>query len=374
MSGGTPRALDGLRILDLSESASGAWCTRMLADFGADVLLVEGPQGHPLRTEAPLDDEGRSIPAQVFLANKQSLQLDVTNSAGRDAVRALAEKCDVVVSSRTPAELADIGLRYEDFKSPALVMAHITHHGMSGPLAEVRANELTVAARSGWASINGDKANSPLRPWGHQVAFCTGTAAYSAILAALHARDRDGQGQEIDVSELDVMVSTFAPALLRAMYLGASLGRREAADMTAGPVPVADGYFALTLSRAHFWRDAMNLLGLEDLAEDPRWETSWYRQANKAEYVGRVEAAMAKWTKAELFDELAARRVVAGPVLTMEELHQNEHLRERGFWTTLTDEDGSEEFPGPAFHMSATPWELRTPMPAPGEHDGGWTP
>jgi crotonobetainyl-CoA:carnitine CoA-transferase CaiB-like acyl-CoA transferase len=105
----------------------------------------------------------------------------------------------------------------------------------------------------------------------------------------------------------------------------------------------------------------MNVLGLHDLAQDPRWETSWYRQAHKDEYSGRVGEAMRGWKKADLFEELAARRVVAGPVLTMEELRSNLHLAERQFWT---EADG-QDFPGAPFRMSATPWRLRACAPEP---------
>ena len=167
-----------------------------------------------------------------------------------------------------------------------------------------------------------------------------GVAGYSGILAALHWREgHPGEGQEVDVAELDAMVSTFAPALLRGQYTGVAQERRKDADMTAGPVPVADGYFALTISRAHFWRDSMNLLGLHDLAEDERWGSGEFRAKHKDEYVRRVEAAMSSWTKMELFEELASHRVVAGPVLSMEELIANPHLRAREFWVTPEGSD-----------------------------------
>lgn len=152
------------------------------------------------------------------------------------------------------------------------------------------------------------------------------------------------------------MVAALAPALLRAQYAGEVTRRAADTDITTGPVPVADGHFALTISRAHFWRDAMNLLGLPDLASDPRWETAWYRQAHKAEYVERVQEKMATWTKQALFDELAARRVVAGPVFEFHELVRNEHLLARAFWGDGDAEPGSVSHAGAPFKMSATPW------------------
>ena len=342
----------------------------MLADFGADVLMVEPPSGHPLRHEPPFDDIGVSVAASWFLANKRSLALDIEEPDDRSHVVSLAAKADVVISSYRPSELKARGLSYAELGAGKLILCHITPFGMSGLRCEQPANELTVAALSGWASLNGEAARYPIKPSGHQVALCAGTAAYSAIVAGLIHRDGPaGSGQEIDIAELEVMVSAASPAILRGQYLGTPVPRRQAVDINSGPVPVADGYFSLTISRAHFWRDAMNILGLHDLAEDPQWEESWYRAAHKDEYTDRVSAAMATWTRADLFDELAARRVVAGPVLTMDELRSNAHLADRDFWVDL----GDDTYPGPPFRMSATPWALSRPAPGVGSSTTGWT-
>lgn len=363
------QSLAGIRVLDLSTSASGAWCSRLLADFGADVVMLEGPEGHPLRHEPPFDADGNGIAAGLFLANKRSIQLDLRSTAGKATMLGLAQGADVVVSGFRPSGLSALGLHYSAFENQRLVLCHVTPFGMTGSRAEDAANELSVAALSGWASLNGDAGRTPLKPSGHQVAFCTGTAAYGAIVGALIHRDANaGLGQEIDVAELDVMVSASSPAILRGQYLGVPASRRQAVDITTGPVPIRDGHFALTISRAHFWRDAMNVLGLHDLAEDPRWETSWYRNAHKDEYTARVGEAMSSWTKAELFEELALRRVVAGPVLTMEELRNSEHLADRGFWATL----GEDAYPGPPFQMSETPAKLRAPAPIAGASEAAW--
>ena len=363
------RALQGTRVIDLSDSAAGAWCSRLFADLGADVVMVEAPGGHPLRHLGPFDTTGRSIPAAYFLANRRSVRLDLERAADAAIALELGRQADVVVSNFGPARLARLGLRYADFDSPSLVMVHVTPWGMTGELADAPGNDLAVAARSGWASINGDADREPLKPSGWQSSHCAGVAAFTAAVAALRARDALGAGgQEVDIAAVEVMAAAFAPAVLRAQYTGHAQGRRKEPDLLAGPVPVADGHFALTISRAHFWRDAMNLLGLHDLADDSRWDAGWYRQAHKDEYVGRVQAAMRAWPKWRLFDELAMRRVVAGPVVTMEELVNSEHLAARGGWRRPADDPGAPLQPGPAFRMSATPATLDRRAPRPGEH------
>lgn len=364
-----PGALDGTRVLDISTTTAGAWCSKMLAALGADVVLAEPPAGHALRAIAPFGPDGASIPAAYWLADKRSVTLDLDTVEGQATARRLAARVDIVVSSYRPSELAARRLRYADIGAPALVMGHVTPHGMDGPLAEVPGNDLTGAARSGWASINGNVDREPLKPAAWGGSMCSGVAAAGAIVAALFHRDRHpGEGQEVDVAEVEVLTGMFAPALARSTYANEVHKRRDASDTLGGPVPVKDGHFALTLSRAHFWRDAMNLLGLPDLAEDPRWGASFYRQQHRDEYAGRVTEAMAQWDKAELFEELAVRRVVAGPVLTMAELAANGHLRERGFWMRPEDDPLAPEMPGTPFKASETPLALRRGAPKPGAH------
>jgi crotonobetainyl-CoA:carnitine CoA-transferase CaiB-like acyl-CoA transferase len=364
-----PAALEGIRVIDISTSPAGAWCSRLLAGFGADVIAVEPREGHPLRRLGPFDADGTSIPAAYLLADKRAVALDASERRARRHLVELIRRSDMVVSSHGPARLEALGLTYEALGRPALIMVHVTPHGMTGSLADAPGNDLTAAARSGWASINGLASREPLKPSGWQASYCAGTVAYLGAVAALWHRDHHpGEGQEVDVSEADVLTSAFAPALLRAGYTGAPLGRRHDVDITAGPVPVADGHFALTISRAHFWRDAMNLLGLHDLADDPRWEAGWYRQQHKEEYVGRVQERMLGWKRMDLFEELGVRRVVAGPVLTMAELRENPHLQARGFWAAPEEAPEAGTYPGAPFKMSATPWRLRRPAPRAGEH------
>ncbi|MCA9830744.1 MAG: CoA transferase [Dehalococcoidia bacterium] len=363
----SPGPLDGLRVVDWSTTAAASMCSRLLADFGAGVTFIAPADGHPLDSLGPRLPGGRSAIATYLFANKSFVTLDPDSDVGREQLLALARSADVVVSDLPPSLLASRGLEYATLASPRLVMAHVTPHGMFGPLAEVRGNDLTTAARSGWASINGLASRPPLKPSGWNSSYCAGASAYAAIVAALISRNRDaGYGQEIDIAATDVMASTFAPGLLRVQYTGQPFLRPSHADMTTGPVPVADGHFALTISRAHFWREAMNLLDLPDLAEDRRWDESWFRQKHKDLYIDRVQERMATWNRMDLFDELAVRRVIAGPVLTVEELTSNEHLHGRGFWVQHPGEP-SRIFPGAPYRMSRTPWSLRNVQPEPTE-------
>lgn len=359
----TSAALDDLRVLDLSTSVAAAWCGRLLADFGADVVAVE-ERANPLRGLAPFDDEGRSILGRYVQANKRSLAIGWAEDEAADVVTRLLEAADIVVLCEAPERLVERGVARGSVEREDLLRVVITPHGLSGPLAGAPGNDLTHWARSGWASINGLADGPPLQGAGPIASIMSGIAAYGAVLAALHQRERGGTGDTVDVAELDAVAVTNGPSMLRSLLAGTPQARPARVTFQTGPVPVKDGHFALTLSRAHFWRDAMNELGLPDLAQDE--EAFRNRRESATRIAPRVEAKLRERTRSDLFERLGELRVVAGPVLDMGELAENEHLRGRDFFATA--DDGETEFPGAPFKMGATPWQLRRDSPALGEH------
>ena len=333
-----------LRILDLSTDFAGAWCARLLADAGAAVTVREP---HPLRTVAPFDDDGLSIPARVALAHRESVEL-ANDEAGWHGLFAGA---DVIVDSAQAG--SDDRAWIDELASDSAVQVTITPHGLTGARAHWPGNELSADALSGWASVNGLSDREPLKSSGYQPAYQAGTLAFGAVLCALLNRQAGGGGQRIDVAMDEVLAMSFAPGVLRSLYNGEAWPRRDTVDFTAGPVPVKDGHFALTLTRPHFWAGAMRLLGLDDLADDPRLQTNHARAdaANKKLFVERVESAMKEWTKDDLFAGLSKIPVVAGPAYTMDELAKNPQFAAREFFE---DVDGVA-FPGAPFKMSRTP-------------------
>jgi CoA:oxalate CoA-transferase len=406
------RVLDDLRVLDLSGQVAGPFCARLLGDFGADVIKVEPPGGEAGRSLPPLLSEERgamsderdtdsSFPLSAFFlylnANKRGITLDLEAEAGSAVLRRLIARADVVVESFPPGLLERIGLGFETMERlrPGIILTSVTPFGQTGPWRDLPADDLIVAACSGWMSINGSPDREPLKPSGYQASFQAGLAAFNATLAAVVHRDRirgtgaeprsegserrrrgephgfpnsEQTGQQVDVSLLEPSVASFAPALLRAQYQGEAPGRQHG-DFQRGPVPAADGYFSLTLSRAHFWRDAMTELGLPDLAADPRWGESSYRQEHHSEVAGLVGSRIAARGKRELFDALGALRVVGGMVLDTAELFDDPHVQARGFFVEQDHpQAGRLRYPGAPFRMSATPWSMERPAPALGQH------
>ncbi len=366
-----PAALSDIRVIDLSTDVAGPFCARLLADFGADVIKVEPPAGEPGRSLPPRKEGAAGPEASIFFAylnsNKRGMTLDIESKAGQSLLRALVRGADVVVEGFRPGYLDSLGLGYDRLESarPGLVMTSITPFGQTGPWSEREGNDLTIYALSGWASINGLPDMPPLKGSGCQASYVGALAGFLGTLSALVYRDRHGVGQQVDVSVLEALTELFGPRLLQAQHAGQE-PIREKADFMKGPVEAKDGYFSLTLSRAHFWRDAMNELGLPELAEG---ELFWDRARHRAELSTLIEPKIRERGMHELFDKLSTLRVVSGMVLTTEDLYSDPHIRDRGFFSEIEQPAlGSVEMPGAPFKMTETPWELRRPAPRLGEH------
>jgi crotonobetainyl-CoA:carnitine CoA-transferase CaiB-like acyl-CoA transferase len=338
---GGAATLAGLRVLDVGDRPSTAWCGRLLADLGADVIGAEPAEGHPLRRDPPA--------AAYLLANRR--RADLPSALG------LAAAAEVILTSESSPETGVAALRE---RSGTALIACITAYGRGSAPAGQRGNDLTAYATSGWASMNGLAGRAPLKGPGYNASFQAGTFAWAAVTAALLG---EPGGEVLDIAERDVLCSTLSPAFLRQQYTGLPERRRQLADITAGPVPVADGYFALTMSRPHFWQSAMRILGLDDLAEVPELQTAASRAERKEQWAQRVQQAMLGWKREDLFDALAARRVIAGPVLDLADLEQNPQLVAREFFRAPDDAAGGTRLPGPPVRYGRTRWRLARPAP-----------
>jgi crotonobetainyl-CoA:carnitine CoA-transferase CaiB-like acyl-CoA transferase len=358
-------ALDGVRVLDLSTRVAGAWCSRLLADFGADVVMVEPPGGNPVRALAPFDADGGGIVGAYVLANRRSVTLDLASEQGRAALADLAAGCDVVVDSAVPGADFDALEQRRD----GAILVSVTPHGLTGARAAHEGNDLTAHALSGWASVNGLADREPLKGSGFMASYVAGTAAYGATVTALLHRELHGRGQHIDVSETEALLEIFSAAFLRGQYFGEPFPRREKIDMTGSfPVPVRDGYLSLTVGRGDRARDAMIALGLHELADNEKLMAGPFRLANDPEIAAQIEAKALEWDRMELFEALSVLRVIAGPVLSVGELSTNEQLVDRGYFVRPPDAPDGPRYPGAPVKLGATPWSMRRSQPAPGEH------
>lgn len=368
--------LDGIRVLDFSRDVAANFCTKLMASFGAQVTKVEQLRGDPIRCLGPLvaDDEGQQqSPFFLYLnSGKRGIALDTDHEEAATLLQRLAAGSDVIVKSALGAPEAAGCLATEALTAaaPRAIIVDVSAYGQDGPWAGRPSNDLIAYAQSGWASVNGEPGRPPLKGSGYQASFQGGIAAFLATMGELLRRQGSGDAQSsaIDVSVLDALIVTFAPALLQVQFNGRDSGRRPAAFPTA-PVRASDGYFVLTTSRAHFWRDAMNELGLPDLAVDERFDDPSGRQELYAEVAPIVEERIGRRKRDELFHALGTLRVSGGMVLEVDELFDDPQLCAREFFEPLESPGlGTLRYPGAPFKLPASPWETPFAAPALGQH------
>lgn len=352
--------LSGVRVIDTTHSAAGAFASRLMADFGADVVMVEATERESERT-----------PFFSYLAlGKRSVALNAASAGGRAAFERLLGTADVILRDGSCCGGHFDRYSTDQLRSiaPRAVITTVSATGDPGDTTDCDAEELLLSARSGWAWVNQVSGKSPLKPAGHQAAHQGGLSAFTATIAELFAREDDGAGGDVDVAMLEVLVATLSPALLQLQYNGENRNSGRV-GFPYGPVRAKDGHFVLTTSRAHFWRDAMNALGLPELAEDARFGDPTGRAGLYEEVAPLVAERIGEHEKRELFNTLGVLRVSSGMVLDVEELTQDPHLQERNFFVE-TDIDGerSAQVPGPPFRSQESGWAIRGRAPRRGEH------
>jgi crotonobetainyl-CoA:carnitine CoA-transferase CaiB-like acyl-CoA transferase len=369
----TERALEGIRVLDLSEWVAGPYCGRLLAGFGADVLKVERPgAGDCARRAGPFPSDVPNPEASgLFLylnTGKRGITLDWSSPTGRELLRRLAAEADVVIESAGPEAMAALGFddagRERDFSS--LILASVSDFGWTGPYAGYRGTEAVVLALSGLMSVTGNPEREPLKNGGYLASYGCGQYAFTATLAALFG----DTGEHIETSVLDnaITITEVYPQMTAAT---GELRRRM--GNLAGPgwglYPCADGWVSVAIE---FRRDLARVaaaLGIPEL-DDPKFDDyAW----GYTQHADEMEALLLGWllprTRREIYDVAQANHLAWGYVAFPEEMLADEQLQAREFFDAIEHPvAGRLPYPGPPFRMSETPWST-TRAPLLGEHN-----
>ncbi len=342
MSG--PKPLDGVKVLDLSRVLAGPWCGQILADYGADVIKVERPQvGDDTRAWGPpWWGEGRDRQAAYYLAanrGKRSVALDLATAEGADMVRRLAAHADIVIENYKVGQLARFGLDYPRLSAlnPRLVYCSITGFGQDGPYAQAAGYDFAIQATGGLMSITGEKDGTPgSQPQKVGVAVAdlfTGVYACSAILAALHERDRTGKGRWIDAALLDTQVAMLANQASNYLVGRKTPKRMGNAHMNVVPYQVfatQDGYIVLAVGNDGQFARFCALCGQPDLANDPRFVTNEERLHHRDELIDILTPWMRGRTTAEWTALLEPNAVPCAPILEIPDVFRHPQVVARG--------------------------------------------
>ena len=370
-----PGALDGIVVLDLTNFLSGPYCTMLLGDMGADVIKVERPDGGDDARRMPPFVEGRGQPFAVWNRNKRSVTADLKNAEDVAFVRALAQRADILVENFRPGTLAKLGLGYPELRAenPRLIWCSISGFGQTGPWAGHGGLDMMAQGMSGLMAGNGPPDGEPYRL---PIAITDVTAGmYSAIaiLGALQARQRTGEGQQIDQSLLEAGLSLGVYEAAHVFTHGTRPERLGQLHRGSAPYRVfrtADGWITLGASKEKFFQALCGIIGRPDLRTDPRFESNAKRVANNAELIPLIQAALATQPSAHWLAQLAAAGIPSEPVLAYDEALAHPQASARGMVTEFADPArGAVKHLAPPVRLAGTPAAIRRRAPDLGEHN-----
>jgi crotonobetainyl-CoA:carnitine CoA-transferase CaiB-like acyl-CoA transferase len=356
-------ALQGIRVLDFSAMVAGPYCTRLMADLGAEVIKVEPPEGDYMRSRAPLR-AGRSIYFGVINAGKQSIALDLKRAEGVALARELAAASDVVVENFRPGVMKRLGFGYETLAAtnPGLVYCSISGYGQTGRHANLPAYAPIVQAASGFdaAAMAYQRADRPLNSAIFIADYLTGVHAFGASCAALVRRQKTGRGEAIDCALMDAMLGMLAYEVAEAQEPVA----------VARPLYQAtrakDGFLMLApISQGNF-EDMVHVVGRDELKTDPRYATPAARTANWDALMAELDRWAADRSVRECEAAMAAGGVPCARYQTVADVMDSPYAAERDLFASVQDGGHQIRAANPPFKMAGA--RSGAKVPALGEH------
>ena len=372
--------LSGLRVLEIGSMLSAPYCSKLLADAGADVIKLEPPAvGDAARRYGPWPDD---IPhperSGLFLylnANKQGITANLETPTGRSILRRLAADSDVVVHNVPPSDMDRVGLDYDALvvDNPNLVMASISPYGLSGPWRDYRAYDINLAAAGGINEGLGEPDREPLTFGTPEVGYFAGMAAASSIVMALLGRQQHG-GQHIDIAEAETMAGLYnGPEALMAVYQW-RVTRRTGHHALDFPYPncilrCKDGHIFVGSPEGRQWGRLLEIMGTPEWSQEPRLRN---RTTMNNLYADEVDAYLEEWladyTKAELLEIALEHRIPLAPVRTYEEVRNDPSLADLFVEMDRAD-TGPVAYPGPPYRLADAAVAPPTPAPTLGQHN-----
>jgi crotonobetainyl-CoA:carnitine CoA-transferase CaiB-like acyl-CoA transferase len=372
--------LEGIKVTDVTQFISGARCTQILADMGAEVVKVEPPQGDTMRMIFNLTP-GAERNYSVLNRNKYGIAVDMRKPDGQEIILKLATMSDIFVHNLIPGSLEKQGLGYEDIRSRRndIIYASISGFGAVGVAPERAAFDIIAQATGGQFWNDQDTLLVPDNYWGD---LMTGAYAAVSILLALIHRMKTGQGQYIDISMQDVMYYNNYRAMMdKALKpivadVEKRLGRKPEDVLNSsdrmpfyGFFKAKDGKVAIVSLTARQWKDLTEIIGHPQMAEDPKFSDVIAQIHNHEEAVCLIEEWTTVRTPQEIISVLEGKKIPCGIAYTTAQVNDDENLRQRGMYQKVHHEKyGDIDIPGFPFKFSDASGSIRMPAPGLGEH------
>src|SRR5437899_2214822 len=363
--------LGGVTVLDFTQIELGPCATQVLGDFGADVIKIERPGAGDLTRVHRSHASGESYVFWSLNRNKRSVAIDVRNPLGREAIHRLARKADVLVHNFRPGVMERLGLGYAELSAlnPRLIYAFGSGYGPTGPYRDKGGQDVLAQAMSGIASRRADP-EAPPEPWATPIAdFTAGMLLVQAILLALLARERSGQGQIVHVSLLDGMLAMQLQEASAWLNLGERLN--WGAFPLSGTFQTLDGHVVMVGAfKPNPLREICRGLGIEDLSADPRYATHEAQVAHRHELQARWRREFGKRTSKQVIDALESVDILCAPVNTMEAALADPQVADNQMVVEMHHPDGGGPIRtvGIPVKLEGTPGSVRLAPPRLGEH------
>lgn len=361
-----PKVLEGVRVLDFTCVISGPYCTRMMADLGAEVIKIEPPEGEIMRAVPPHRDGVSSLFSQLN-AGKHCISLDLKQASAIEAVKRLAADVDVVVENFSPGVMQRLGIDYPVLRevNEKLVMCSISGFGQTGPDANRPAFAPVVHAWSGYdlATLRYQpEIEKPLNLGPPVADNVASLQAFGAITSALYYRERTGIGQYIDIAMFDALLGTMQKDFQVRL-------EPTTKDRLYGPLAARDGYVMMMLISPRHFASICDVIGQPELKSDPRFASTAERLNHYDELLRIVAAWTAGEAVATVIERLTAAKIPVSPYRDLADMVSDPQLRHRGMMTEVRDSAGAVTVPNTPFLFSATQATVQPWVAAVGEHN-----
>jgi len=368
-------ALENIKVVDLTRTLAGPFCTMMLGDMGADVVKIEEPQhGDETRSWTPFWN-GESTQFVSFNRNKRSFGINLKEPEAIEIVLALAADADVMVESFRAGALDRMGLGYQAVKqiNPDIVYCSISGYGRTGPMADKPGYDLIIQAYSGLMNLTGEPDGPPLRVGFSLVDLFTGMMAYGSVMTALYHRDKTGEGQWLEAALLDGQVA--AMSYHGTGYLGTGvephrLGSGHPSLVPYQSFPAADGYFILGCANDGLWERMCQAIDRPDLPNDPRFMTNTERVAHRSECIQLLSDIFQTETVSHWVSKIEEAGVPCGPINRVSDVVNDPQVLSRNMVVEIPHPNIPDlKVPYSPLKLAETPPSVRRPPPLLGQHN-----
>lgn len=369
-------ALSDILVLDLTRVLAGPYCTMMLGDFGADVIKIERPgRGDDTRHWGPpFTESGLSAYYVCVNRNKRSVTLNLKSEAGREVLRDLASRADILVENFKVGTMDRLGVGYDSLRerNPGLIYCAVTGYGQTGPYHERPGYDTVIQAQGGIMSITGPADGAPHKVGVAIVDITAGFNALASILAALHHRDRTGEGQYIDIALFDAQLGWLANIASNYLVSGEPPQRYGNGHATIVPyqtVVTADGYLMLAVGNDGQFARLCEVIGRPELAEDQRFATNPARVEHRDDLIPILEEIFETRPTQAWIEDLLDAGVPCGPVNDIPTALSDPQAQARDMVQEIEHpQAGTIPLVGPVPKLRETPAEIRRAPPLLGEH------